>query len=46
MTVQEMIECLQQVRDKTALFVFADGDDVVAVYDCNSRVIITDTEGD
>lgn len=46
MTVQELIECLQRVSDKNAPAVFADGLEVVAVYDFNNQVVLTDVESE
>jgi len=43
MTVQELIECLERVPDKTAVVVFADDIPLLAIYDFGEKVIITDT---
>ena len=46
MTVQQLIECLQRVGDKSVPAVFADGIEIVAVYDLNNEVVLTDAESE
>lgn len=46
MTVRELIDVLQQVENQNLLVTFADGSEVLTVYELTSEVVLSDADSE